>query len=104
MTSTQLQPILAQAATDPAVLTHRRRHRETTTAHAHPEAIRTLGPTSITLLLAATTTYTTLQNSRQETSRYAVTVTRHGNSWQVYAIELAGTGDTGESATDGGLP
>jgi hypothetical protein len=117
LTSAQLQPILAQAATDPAVLNQRRRDREITTAHAHAEAIRALGPTSITLLLTATTHTTTQPPGqtglhqtpqqpalRQEKARYAVTVTRKGDRWQVYAIELAVTGDAGEAATGGGLP
>jgi hypothetical protein len=115
LTSTQLQPILARSATDGTVLNQRRRDREITTAHAHPEAIRTLGPTSITLLLT-TTTHTTTQPPgqtgprqtpqalQQEKARYAVTVTRKGDGWQVYAIELAITGDAGEAATTGGLP
>jgi hypothetical protein len=109
MMSTQLQPVIAQAAIDPAILDQRRRHREITTAHAQAEAIRALGPTSITLLLTATTQTTgqqaaQWQATRQETRRYAVTVIRHDDGWQVYALELAATGDTGESGNDPNLP
>jgi hypothetical protein len=104
MMSTQLQPIIAQAATDPAILDRRRRHREITTAHAQAEEIRALGPTSITVLLTTTQTTTGRQATRQETTRYAVTVIRHDDGWQVYALELAATGDTGESSNNPNLP
>ena len=129
MTSAQLRPTLAQTATDPAILNQRRQRREVTTAQARAEAIRTLGPTSITLLLTTTTRTTKRpadqqtapqqtpqetpqqipqqslqQDLQQETTRYAVTVTHHGDGWQVYAIELAVTGDTGDPATDEDLP
>jgi hypothetical protein len=103
MMSAQLQPVIAQAATDPATLEQRRQRREVTTAQAQAEAIRTLGPTSITVLLTATTQTAQQQAGQQqavrrETTRYAVTVVPRDDSWRVYAIELAATGDTGEES------
>jgi hypothetical protein len=117
MISTQLQPVITQTATDPATLEQRRQRREVTTAQARAEAIRTLGPTSITLLLTATTHTTKQQTTtgqpagqqaiqrqttRRETTRYAVTVVPHDGGWRVYAIELAATGDTGAESGSGG--
>jgi hypothetical protein len=109
MTSAQLQPVITRAATDPGTLDRRRRGHEVAVAHARAEAIRTLGPTSITVLLTTTTHITSQQSAshnttRQDTARYAVTVTDHDGTWQVYAIELAATGDTGQAGTDGDLP
>ena len=105
MMSSQLRPVIARAATDPGTIDRRRRNHEIAVAHARAEAIRTLGPTSITVLLT-TTTHIASQHAaaRQDTTRYAVTVTDHDGTWQVYAIELAATGDTGQASSDGDLP
>ncbi|TDD23810.1 hypothetical protein E1287_38650 [Actinomadura sp. KC06] len=104
MMSTQLQPVIARAATHPGTLDRRRRDHEVTVAHARPEAIRALGPTSITVLLTTTAKITNRHSDRQDTTRYAVTVTDHDGTWQVYAIELASTGNTGQSVTNGDPP
>jgi hypothetical protein len=103
MMSPQLRPVIERAATDPATLTQRRRLQQITTAHARPETIRALGPTSITFLLAVTEHVATAHANRTDTSHYALTVTRAADQsddgsggWQVYAIELASTGNTGQ--------
>jgi hypothetical protein len=95
MMSTQLRPSIDRAAADPALLDHRYRQHEIATATANPNAIRTLGPSSITVIVTTTTRITSDHAARTETVRYAVTTIRHGDAWLIHAIELATTGDTG---------
>jgi hypothetical protein len=96
MASPQLLPTLERAAADTATLTQRRRTQEISTGRARPEMIRALGPTSITFLLTVIDHVTTVHASRQDVLHYALTLAHTGNRWQVYAIELAATGNTGE--------
>jgi hypothetical protein len=102
MMSPSLHAVLERTATDPAVLVDRQRAQEVTVAAARTEAIRELGPASITFLVTATEHITTTYAVRQDTARYAVTLTRSpGGGWKVYDIELAATGQAGDS---GGTP
>jgi hypothetical protein len=96
MMSTQLQPAIDRAAGDPVTLTQRRRTQESSTGQAHPETIRAIGPTSITIVILARQTITTTYATRHDTSRYAATLTRTHDGWSVYALELAATGDIGD--------
>jgi hypothetical protein len=107
MIDPQLRPIIERAATDPATLNQRRRLQQITTAQAHPDGIRTLGPTSITFLVTVTEHVATAHANRTDTSPYALTLTPTGNGadrdgWRVYAIELASTGNAGELTTTPG--
>ena len=95
MMSAQLRPAIERAADDPATLTQRRRTEEVATTQARPNTIRAIGPSSITIVLTATQTITTAHATRQDTSRYAATLTCTHDGWSMYAIELAATGDTG---------
>jgi hypothetical protein len=104
MMSTQLRPQIARAATDPTITTQRLRHHETATAGARIEAIRTLGPTSITFLVAATSQITTDHTTRHETSHYALTCIHTPSGWLAYTIDLATIGDAGDGPTTGNTP
>jgi hypothetical protein len=101
MMSPQLRPVIERAANDPATLIQRRRLQEITTAQAQAEAIRVLGPTSITFVITVTEHVATAHANRTDTGHYALTLTHAGSGdgwdgWRVYAIELASTGNTGE--------
>ena len=96
MASPQLLPTIERAATDTGTLTQRHRTQEISTGQARPEVIRTLGPTSITFLLTVIDHSTTIHASRQDLLYYALTLAKTRDRWQVYAIELADTGNTGE--------
>lgn len=101
MMSPQLRPGIERAATDPVTLTQRRRLEQITTAEARPDVIRALGPTSITFLITVTEHVATAHANRTDTSHYALTLAigqadDGSGGWQVYAIELASTGNTGQ--------
>jgi hypothetical protein len=108
LASAQLRPQLQTAAADPTLESQRRRLQETSRGQAHAQTIRTLGPTSITVLVAGIEHITTPSSTHRDTSLYAVTVTRTDGDWRVDAIELATTGDTGDTpqgtAEDGATP
>ncbi|WP_165966998.1 hypothetical protein, partial [Actinomadura sp. 7K507] len=102
--SAQLRPQMERAATDPTTTTQRHRLQQSSTAQARAEAIRSLGPSSITVIVTGIQHLSTPHTAWQETSRYAVTLTHHapekGNGWRVYAFDLAATGDTGDVPDD----
>lgn len=100
MMSPQLHPVIERAATDPVTLTQRHRLQEITSTQAHPAAIRAIEPTSITFLIEVTEQVATAHANRQDTTHYAITLTHATGSWQVYAIELAATGNTGQTTAD----
>jgi hypothetical protein len=94
MTVPHLRPVLRQTAEN-------RPSRAPQVANAATDTIRTLGPTSIIFLTTARITPTRQLPPGPEVSerreRYAVTVLRGDRGWSVYAIELASTGDWGQS-------
>ncbi|GAB2841708.1 hypothetical protein GCM10027176_51930 [Actinoallomurus bryophytorum] len=111
MMSPQLRPVIERAATDPVALTQRRRLQEITTAQARTTAIRALGPTSITFLVHVTQNVAIAHANRADTSHYALTLNlthatdpdpgdgdADGEKWKVYALELASTGNAGQTA------
>lgn len=98
MTHPQLRPILQRTAHDPAILVERHRLRENAIGRARTTVIRALGPSSITFLITATEQVTTEHAVRHDTTRYAVTVIRNHAGWQIYTIDLATTGDAGDSS------
>jgi hypothetical protein len=103
MMSPSLRAVLERTATDPAVLVQRQRTQETTVAEARMQAIRELGPGSITFVVTAIEHLTTAYATRQDTIRYAVTtVGTTGGGWRVYDVELAATGQAGDSGE--GIP
>lgn len=104
MMSTQLRPLIARAADDPTITDQRRRNHETAVVRARIEAIRTLGSTSITFLVAATSQITTDYTRRNETSHFALTCIHSPGGWLVYTIDLATTGDAGDGPTTGNTP
>lgn len=99
--SPQLRPAIEREAGDPATIDQRRRTQETSTARAHVQTIRLLGPSSITFVVTAIEHVTTAYATRDDTSRYAVTLIRPRDEWLVYAIELAAVGDPGDTASGG---
>lgn len=99
MISPQLRPVIEREAGDPVTIDQRRRTQETSTARAHAKTIRMLGPSSITFEMTAIEHVTTSYANRDDTIRYAVTLTRPRDDWLVYAIELATIGEPGDTAT-----
>lgn len=94
--SAQLRPELERAAADIATAVQRYRLQQTSTGHARVDALRTLGPTSITALVTGTEHITTPHRAWRETSHYAITVIHHDQNWRIYAFDLAATGDHGD--------
>lgn len=98
MVSPSLYAVLERTETDPTVQLPRQRTQEITLAEGHTEAIRELGPDSITFLVTATEHITTTYTTRHDTTRYAVTLTPTTDGhWTVYDVELAASGQAGDS-------
>lgn len=97
----ELYATLARGATTPGLLSRRTRDHETATAQARPEQIRTIGPSSLILLLKLRQAITTSTGSRQHTEHLAITATKTASgAWQISDVEPASAGDAGnENAT-----
>ncbi|TDD61320.1 hypothetical protein E1293_45040 [Actinomadura darangshiensis] len=94
--SAQLRPELERAAANIPTAVQRYRQQQTSTGQARVDALRALGPTSITVLATGTEHITTPHSAWQDTSHYAITVIHHDQNWRVYAFDLAATGDHGD--------
>jgi hypothetical protein len=58
------------------------------------DSISAFGPTSLTFLVQIAQQITASAGSSRASTRYSVTLTGNGNSWQVTSVELATVGNS----------
>jgi hypothetical protein len=95
----ELYATLARGAATPGILSRRTRDRETATAQAAPEQIRTIGPASLILIVGLTQNVSSSTGPRQHTEDLAVTATKSTGTWLVSDVEPASAGDAGNENT-----
>jgi hypothetical protein len=89
VTSGQLLAQIRGAFSTPGVASARVKARQLSVGGTAIEAIRAFGPTSLTFVVRITQRLTDLSGRSRGSTRYAVTVTGSGSSWQVSDVELA---------------
>ena len=92
--TSQLTRTLKNGYTTLGVAQARTNQKQVSSGGASISSIRTFGGGSITFVVNGTQKLTSTQGTTNNSSRYAVTVTGQGNSWQVYDIEPASAGNT----------
>ncbi|WP_207935679.1 hypothetical protein, partial [Actinomadura sp. KC216] len=98
MTTPELYAALARAANTPSLQTQRTRDHETAAAHATATKIRTIGASSLILLIDVQQDITTTAGRRQRTQHLAVTTVRTGqDGWAVHDIQPANAGNAGDT-------
>jgi hypothetical protein len=107
---TRLQPLvtpelyatLARTAATPGIHARRNRDHEVATADAAPTRIRTIGTSSLVLLVTAVRDITTVSGRRAQTDELAVTAIKETDgTWLVADIEPAAAGDNGDTSDAG---
>ena len=78
----------------PGVAATRASSKQVAVGVATIDAISGFGPTSLTFLLQVTQQITATTGTSQTSTRYSVTLTGNGTSWQVTGVELATVGNS----------
>ncbi|TDB89124.1 hypothetical protein E1264_09135 [Actinomadura sp. KC216] len=98
ITTPELYAALARAASTPSIQTQRTRDHETATAHATATKIRTIGPSSLIVLVDLHQDITTTAGRHQRTQHLAVTTIKTGqNDWDIHDIQPANAGNAGDT-------
>jgi len=88
----QLSTTLQDLYASPGVAKLRNDQQQVATATAVINSLRSFGTSSLTFIATATQHLATAKGSSNGSTRYAITVTGSGTSWQVNDIELSSAG------------
>jgi hypothetical protein len=94
VTSPSLIGQIAAAYAAPGVAAVRTGSKQVAVGTATIDAIRAFGPTSLTFLVQITQQITATTGVTRTSTRYSVTLTGNGTSWQVTSVELATVGNS----------
>ena len=90
----QLATTLQAAYQTPGVARLRASQKQVSTGTAVISSLRAFGPSSMTFIVTAGQRLATANGTSSGSTRYAVTVTGSGSSWQVSDIELESAGNS----------
>jgi hypothetical protein len=93
MVTADLAAQLTRDASAPGLLDQRRQDREVSTSDARVDSIRDMGKDRLIFLVTGTQHITRGGSAGDTSQQYAVTVTRSGGSWVVFAFQPADIGD-----------
>jgi hypothetical protein len=93
----QLRAELERSASAPGLLEERQAGRTVAESTATLDGIRDIQANSVVYLLTGRQRLTKAGVASQENQQYAVTVSRDGGSWRVYAFEPADAGQAGDT-------
>jgi hypothetical protein len=94
VTSPSLIGQIAAAYAAPGVAAVRTGSKQVAVGTATIDAISAFGPTSLTFLVQITQQITATTGVTRTSTRYSVTLTGNGTSWQVTSVELATVGNS----------
>jgi hypothetical protein len=94
VTSASLVDQIEAAYAAPGVASARSGSKQVAVGTATVDSISAFGPTSLTFYLQITQRITATTGTSQQSTRYSVTVTGGGASWQVTDVELATVGNS----------
>jgi hypothetical protein len=93
----QLRTELERSASAPGLLEERQAGRTVAESTATLDSIRDIQANSVVYLVTGRQRLTKAGVASQENQQYAVTVSRDGGSWRVYAFEPADAGQAGDT-------
>ena len=94
LTSASLMDQIEAAYAAPGVASARAGAKQVAVGTATIDSISAFGPTSLTFYLQITQHTTATTGASQQSTRYSVTVTGGGASWQVTSVQLATVGNS----------
>jgi hypothetical protein len=93
----QLRIDLERSASAPGLVQDRQAGKTVAESSAAIDSIRDIQPTSVVFLVTGRQQLAKAGVKSQNAQQYAVTVSRDGGSWRVYAFEPADTGQAGDT-------
>jgi hypothetical protein len=93
LSTPELGTQLLRGAATPGLLEQRRKDQEVSTSDAQLDSIRDMGKDQLIFLVTGRLHITKGGDTSDTSQQYAVTVTRSGGSWVVYAFQPADVGD-----------
>ncbi|HEX6467638.1 MAG TPA: hypothetical protein VF069_00980 [Streptosporangiaceae bacterium] len=93
----QLLPDLVNSQAAPGITAERKRDQTVAVGTAVVDSIRDIGANSVIFVVTGSQQLRTAAGQSEDTKRYAVTVTRDGGVWRVYAFEPADAGQAGDT-------
>ncbi|HEY7482869.1 MAG TPA: hypothetical protein VH912_00275 [Streptosporangiaceae bacterium] len=93
----QLLTDLERSAAAPGVIDERKREQVVAVGSASIDSIRDIAANSVIFVVTGTQQLTTAAGQSEDSKRWAVTATRDGGTWRVYALEPADTGQQGDT-------
>jgi hypothetical protein len=93
LSTPELGTQLLRGAATPGLLEQRRKDQEVSTSDARLDSIRDMGKDQLIFLVTGRLHITKGGDTSDTSQQYAVTVTRSGGSWVVYAFQPADVGD-----------
>jgi hypothetical protein len=98
LVTAELRAQLEKDSATPGVIDQRKQDQVVAQGSASIDSIRTFEANSIIFLVTGRQQVTKGGGAAStDSAQYAVTVSRNGASWQVYAVELADTGQAGDT-------
>ena len=93
----QLLTDLERSAAAPGIVDERRREQVVAVGSATIDSIRDIESNSVIFLVTARQQLTKAEGQSEDVKRYAVTASRDGGTWRVYAFEPADAGQAGDT-------
>ncbi|GAA2075441.1 hypothetical protein [Actinomadura alba] len=97
MVTDQLRAEFERSSSAPGMLEERKAGQVVAESTASVDSIRDIEANSLIFLVTGRQQLTTAGVKTEESKRYAVTVSRDGGSWRIYAFEPAGQGQAGDT-------
>ncbi|MBC6457505.1 hypothetical protein [Actinomadura sp. HBU206391] len=97
MVTEQLRTELERGSSAPGLLEERKAEQASAESTATIDSIRDIEANSVIFLVTGRQELTSAGRRSQESQRYAVTVSRDGGSWRIYAFEPADAGQAGDT-------
>jgi hypothetical protein len=97
MVTDELRIELERSASAPGLIEERRAGKVVAQSTATIDSIRDIESSSVIFMVTGRQQLTNAGGNSQDNHQYAVTVSRDGGSWRVYAFEPADTGQAGDT-------
>jgi hypothetical protein len=93
----QLLTELERSAASPGIIDERKREQVVAVGSASIDSIRDIASSSVIFVVTGRQQLSKANGTGEDSRRWAVTATREGSSWRVYAFEPADAGQAGDT-------
>lgn len=97
LVTVQLLTDLERSVAAPGIIEERKREQVVAVGSASIDSIRDMAGNSVIFVVTGRQQLTKADGNSEDSKRWAVTATREGNAWRVYAFEPADAGQAGDT-------